>query len=80
MPPTEGISTNELKSYVDRIERLEEEKAAITADIKSVYDEAGSSGLDKKTLKRVVTLRKTPEEKRDEEQNLIELYLQALDR
>jgi uncharacterized protein (UPF0335 family) len=67
-----------LKALVERIEHLEEEKAAIGADIKEVYAEAKGSGFDAKILRRVVALRKLPESEREEMQLMIQTYMQAL--
>ena len=71
--------TNEkLKSYVDRIERLEEEKAGIAQDIRELYQEAKATGLDPKIVKKVIALRKKSEEDRKQEQAMIDLYMNEL--
>jgi len=67
-----------LKSLVERIERLEEDKAAIAGDLKEVYAEAKGEGFDVKILRKVVRLRKTDRAKRQEEEALIDLYLSAI--
>jgi len=72
------VQNNQLKALVERIEHLEEEKAAIGADIKEVYAEAKGSGFDAKILRRVVALRKLPESEREEMQLMIQTYMQAL--
>ena len=72
------MQNNQLKALVERIEHLEEEKAAIGADIKEVYAEAKGSGFDAKILRRVVALRKLPEQEREEMQLMIQTYMQAL--
>lgn len=72
------MQNNQLKALVERIEHLEEEKAAIGADIKEVYAEAKGSGFDAKILRRVVALRKLPEAEREEMQLMIQTYMQAL--
>lgn len=72
------MQNNQLKALVERIEHLEEEKAAIGADIKEVYAEAKGSGFDAKILRRVVALRKLPESEREEMQLMIQTYMQAL--
>jgi len=72
------VQNNQLKALVERIEHLEEEKAAIGADIKEVYAEAKGSGFDAKILRRVVALRKLPEAEREEMQLMIQTYMQAL--
>lgn len=67
-----------LKSIVERIERLEEDKAAISGDIKEVYAEAKANGFDTKIIRKVVALRKKEAAKREEEQALIDTYMGAL--
>ena len=73
-----GIPADHLRSYVERIERLEEEKAALAADIKDVYSEAKSSGFDSKILRQIIRLRKKEKEELQEEEHLLELYRAAL--
>lgn len=68
----------QLKSIVERIERLEEDKAAIAEDIRQVYAEAKSNGFDVKTLRRVIALRKKESAERAEEQAILEVYMGAL--
>jgi uncharacterized protein (UPF0335 family) len=72
------IARDQLKSIVERIERLEEEKAAIAEDIKEVYAEAKANGYDTKTLRTVVRLRKQDSAERQEQEALLDLYLHAL--
>jgi uncharacterized protein (UPF0335 family) len=67
-----------LKSYIERVEQLEEEKATLGADVREVYAEAKASGFDPKIMRKVVALRKLDKNDRDEQQALIDLYLQAL--
>jgi uncharacterized protein (UPF0335 family) len=67
-----------LKSLVERIERLEEDKAAIAADLKEVYAEAKGEGFDTKILRKVVRLRKQDQAKRQEEEALLDLYISAI--
>ncbi|MFH1157736.1 MAG: DUF2312 domain-containing protein [Pseudomonadota bacterium] len=74
----QDISGNRLKSFIERIERLEEEKGAIAEDIRDIYAEAKGTGFDPKVMRRVVSLRKTNLEKRREEQELLELYMSAI--
>ncbi len=73
-----GAARDHLKAFVARIERLEEDKAAVMADMKSVYDEAKSMGFDSKILRKVVRLRKMDRNERDEQEALMDLYLSAL--
>ncbi|HKT53528.1 MAG TPA: DUF2312 domain-containing protein [Caulobacteraceae bacterium] len=67
-----------LKSFIERIERLEEDKAAIAGDLKEVYSEAKGEGFDVKILRKVVRLRKQDAAKRQEEDALVDLYLSAI--
>lgn len=69
---------NQLKSIVERIERLEEEKKALADDIKDVYAEAKANGFDTKQLRAVVRIRKMDQRKRAEELALLETYLHAI--
>lgn len=71
-------SNNQLQSIVERIEKLEEEKAVIAADIKDVFAEAKGNGFDPKIIKQVIALRKKDASKRREEQELLAVYMQAL--
>ncbi len=73
-----GITGDQLRSYIERIERLEEEKAALAADIRDVYAEAKANGFDVKTMRQVIRLRKLDKEERDEQETLLDLYLHAL--
>ncbi len=73
-----GATKNQLKSFVERIERLEEEKAALSADIKEVYSEAKAMGFDNKALRAVIRLRKVDDTERREQEAILETYLQAL--
>lgn len=77
MPDT-TIARDQLKSIVERIERLEEEKQAIAGDIRDVYAEAKANGYDAKTLRKVVSLRKKDSAEREEEEAMLTLYLHAL--
>ncbi len=67
-----------LKSLIERIERLEEDKAAVANDLKEVYAEAKGEGFDTKIVRKVVRLRKQDTAKRQEEEALIELYISAI--
>lgn len=73
-----GVSGKRLKAYLDRIERLEEEKSGIADDIKDIYAEAKGTGFDVKTMRKLVRLRKMDAEKRREEDELLELYKAAV--
>ena len=73
-----GIAAERLRSFVERIERLEEEKAALAADIREVYAEAKSTGFDVKTMRAIIRLRKMDRNDREEQEHLLDLYKQAL--
>lgn len=75
---TGEISGNRLKSFIERIERLEEEKKTLGEDIRDVYSEAKSTGFEPKIMRKIVSMRKANLEKRREEQELLELYMAAL--
>ncbi|MGZ8363064.1 MAG: nucleoid-associated protein GapR [Caulobacteraceae bacterium] len=69
---------SQLKSIIERIERLEEDKAAVASDLKEVFAEAKGNGFDTKTLRKVVRIRKQDRAKRQEEEALLDLYLSAI--
>jgi uncharacterized protein (UPF0335 family) len=73
-----GFAQGQLKSLVERIERLEEEKKTIAGDIKEVYAEAKGHGFDTKIIRKVISLRKKDAAERQEEEQVLDLYLQAL--
>ena len=73
-----SFAEGQLKSLVERIERLEEEKRALSGDIKEVYAEAKANGFDAKILRKVIALRKKDAVEREEEEALVALYLGAL--
>jgi uncharacterized protein (UPF0335 family) len=75
---TEGFAREQLKSFVERIEKLEEDKKAIADDIKDVYAEAKGTGFDTKALKKIIALRKQDVEERQELEAILDLYMQAL--
>lgn len=74
-----GIDANRLRSIIERIERLEKEKAGITSDIRDIFAEAKSAGFDVKILRAMIKLRKMDAADRDEQECLIETYRKALD-
>jgi len=78
MAQTGGIARDQLKSIVERIERLEEEKAALAGDIREVYAEAKGNGFDIKALRRVVRERKLDRAEFQEQEAIIDLYRSAL--
>ena len=67
-----------LRTIIERIERLEEDKAGIMTDIKEVYDEAKGEGFDVKILRKIVSLRKKDRAKREEEATILDLYMSAI--
>jgi uncharacterized protein (UPF0335 family) len=73
-----GIAGDRLKSFVERIERLEEEKAALTSDLRDVYAEAKGTGFDVKILRQIIRLRKMEDPDRKEQEELLDLYMRAL--
>ncbi len=73
-----GVAADQLRSLVERIERLEEEKKALQEDIKDVYAEAKGNGFDVKILRKIISMRKRDRAELDEEETILELYLQAL--
>jgi len=73
-----GFAKEHLKSFIERIERLEEEKAALAADIREVYSEAKGTGFDVKIMRQVVRLRKLDTADRQEQDAILDLYLSAL--
>lgn len=74
-----GISGTQLKAFVDRIENLEEEKAALAEDIKEIYSEAKAVGFVPKIIKKIVANRRKDKEKLREEKELTEMYAFAID-
>lgn len=73
-----GTAQTQLKSIVERVERLEFEKGDIAAQIKGLYDEAGGNGFDKKAIRKIVRIRAQDRAKRLEEEAILDLYLSAL--
>lgn len=73
-----GFAKDQLRSFIERIERLEEERAALSADIKEVYSEAKGTGFDTKAMRSVIRLRKLDAADRQEQEAILDLYLSAL--
>ena len=73
-----NFAKDQLKPVVERIERLEEEKAALAADIKEVYAEAKGNGFDTKILRKVIRIRKMDAAERSTEEEMLDLYLSAV--
>ena len=78
MSETHGLARDQLRAFVERIERLEEEKKTIADDIKEVYGEAKSMGYDTKVLRKVISIRKQDQTERLEQEAVLDTYLHAL--
>ena len=78
MADTGGVAAGQLRSFVERIERLEEEKKGLADDIRDVYAEAKGNGFDTKVLRQVIRLRKKDAAERQEEEAILDLYMHAL--
>lgn len=74
-----GIAADRLRSLIERIERLEEEKAGIASDIRDIFAEAKGAGFDVKNMRTILKLRKMNAADRDEQETLLETYRKALD-
>lgn len=72
------MNNNQLQSIIDRIEKLEDDRSLLAADIKEIFTEAKSNGYDVKIIRKVLALRKKDAAQRDEEQALIDTYMSAL--
>ena len=77
-PADSTVAADELRAFIERIERLEEEKKTISDDVKDVYGEAKSRGYDVKVLRKIVSIRKQDQNERQEMDAILELYMQAL--
>ena len=73
-----GVAAEELKQFIERVERLEEEKAGIAGDIKDVFAELKGRGFDTKAVRSILRIRKKDHAERQEEEAILELYMQAL--
>lgn len=78
MADTGGIAADRLRSFIERIERLEEDRAGLNADIREVLSEAKSAGFDTKTIRQIVRLRKLDPSERQEQEHLLEVYRSAV--
>ena len=74
-----GVAGERLKSFVERIERLEEEKVALSADIREVYADAKGAGFDIKVMRQLIRLRKMDKDDRSEMEAILDVYERALD-
>ena len=75
---THRFAKDQLKAFVERVEKLEEEKKAIADDIRDVFAEAKGTGFDVKALRTVIRLRKQDKQEREEQEAILDTYLQAL--
>jgi uncharacterized protein (UPF0335 family) len=73
-----NVAADELRQFIERIERLEEEKAGIASDIKDVFAEAKGRGYDPKAMKKIIAIRKKRKEELQEENSILQTYLDAL--
>jgi len=76
--PVANFAKDQLKSIIERIERLEEEKKAISDDIRDVYAESKGNGFDVKALRTIIRMRKQDADERAEAETILETYMQAL--
>ncbi len=76
--PSEGVAGDQLRAIVERIERVEEEIRELTEGKKEIYLEAKGNGFDVKILREVIRVRKQDQKERDEQESLLDLYLQAI--
>jgi len=74
----ESVAQDQLRAFIERIERMEEEKKAIADDIKEIYAEAKGNGFDVKVLRKIVAIRKQDHAERLEQEALLDLYMSAL--
>jgi len=78
MPDVGGIAGERLRSFIERIERLEEEKRTLADDIKEVYAEAKGSGFDTKIMRQIIRIRRMDKDDVDEQETLLDIYKRAL--
>ena len=78
MAETGGVEGEQLRTLIERIERLEADKEALTSDIRDIYTQAKAAGFSVKVVRQLVRLRKMDKEERDEQEALLEVYRQAI--
>jgi len=78
MPDVGGIAGERLRSFIERIERLEEERRTLAADIKEVYAEAKGTGFDAKIMRQIIRIRRMDKDDLDEQETLLDIYKRAL--
>lgn len=74
----DSVAQDQLRAFIERIERMEEEKAAVAADIKEIYAEAKGNGFDTKVMRQIIAIRKQDANERLEREAILELYMSAL--
>lgn len=79
MDSVNGIAQEQLKNFIERIERLEEEKKGLAEDIKEVYAQAKAVGFDTKIMRKVISVRKMDRQEREEQETLLDVYLHAIE-
>lgn len=77
-PTSQTVAAGQLRAFIERIERLEEEKKTIADDIKEVFAEAKGTGFDTKAMRTIIRLRKKDKAEREEEESILDLYKTAL--
>lgn len=77
-PTVDSVAQDQLRAFIERVERLELEKAAIAADIKEIYAEAKGNGFDTKILRKIISIRKQDHNERMEQEAILDLYMNAL--
>ena len=75
---TSSVNAGQLRAFIERVEKLEEEKRTISDDIKDVYAEAKGNGYDARILRKIISMRRQDLEKRKEEESILDVYLAAL--
>ena len=78
MPDVGGIAGAQLKSFIERVERLEDEKRALGEDIKEIYAEAKGSGFEPKIMRQIIKIRRMDKNEHDQQETLLDLYKRAL--
>jgi uncharacterized protein (UPF0335 family) len=75
---TDSVAQDQIRAFIERIERMEEEKKAMSEDIADIYAEAAGNGFDTKVLRKIIAIRKQDHAERMEQEALLELYMSAL--
>ena len=78
MPDVGGIAGERLRSFIERVERLEEEKRTLAEDIKEVFAEAKGTGFDTKIMRQIIKIRRMDKDDLDEQETLLDIYMRAL--